>query len=174
MINFLYYLLLICCSFSAYSSYELDFIIGESKNTIPLRHYLEIKEIDIVNETIDNPKPSLDEFGEILPYIPYKKGDTIAPGECFHFKLKNSNEDLNQESIVLQPSKITFKVLDDKKQEIEDVVLAWVYKGEKINFISDENKNFVFMPFQRNLPQRDRHTQFLKYNYELGLIDINN
>lgn len=171
MNKFLSLLVFIALSSIAYAGYEIDFMIGETKNTRPLKFSMKIQEIDLEGETIISPLPIKDEFDEPIYYSPPKIGDTINPGEYFHFRLLNNSSDLDLENSQSIPSQIIFSVLNEQKEIIDDVILGWKYKNGKINFISSGEKNFVFMPFQRNLPKIDRKTGIYKNTYEISLIN---
>lgn len=159
-------------SANAFADYGIDFFIGESKNTRPLKYHLKIKNIDVKNEDIESIKPTVDEFGDFLEPVYNQIGNEISPGENFHFRLSNNTTGLIKDNLKVEPSSIVFTVLDETKKELGEVNLSWLYNGEKINFISDEKSSFVFLPFQRNMPIKDRKTGLLKYTYEISIIDI--
>lgn len=169
-INILFFLIFF--SVNSFAGYEIEFFIGESKNTRPLKHHLKIKEIDIKNENTKSLMPTFDEFGEPLAAVYNKVGDEIAPGKNFHFKFDNNSNLLQGDLLNMKPSEIVFTVLDKNKKELGDIKLSWLYNENKINFISDENSCFVFLPFQRNMPTKDKKTGLLQYTYEISLIDL--
>ena len=50
------YFSFIFLSINGYASYEVDFLVGETKNTRPLSYALKIKEIDLKDERFLNPQ----------------------------------------------------------------------------------------------------------------------
>ena len=152
--------MLLCFSFiflsiNSHASYEVDFLIGETKNTRPLSYvikFLNPQNVYLIDD--DN----IDKYSS--PQI----GDMIEPRQFFHFKISDNSKNSSQNI-----SKIVYDVLNEKGEILGSSTLSWFYDGEKINFIDSGISEFFFLPFQRQLSRIDKKGIYHN-KYDISLI----
>jgi hypothetical protein len=159
------YFSFIFLSINCYASYEVDFLIGETKNTRPLSYAIKIKDIELNGAKFLNPQHvSLIDEDDIDEYRSPQIGDMIEPRQHFHFKISDNSKNSSEKA-----SKIVYDVLNEKEEILGSSALSWYYDGEKINFVDSGELEFSFLPFQRQPSRIDKKGTYHN-KYEISLI----
>jgi hypothetical protein len=154
---------------SCLASYEVDFLIGETKNTQPLTTSFRIKSINLSKDSLILNKDELkvDEIIQPSQSIQIKvteenvvKIDTKSLCEFYNSTDEENKKNPNWQSIILEVQK--------EDNEWEEVPLYWAHSNSSV-FVNGHSENFLLAPFQRNFANK-RKDGTLVYTIEVGLI----
>jgi len=148
------------------ASYEIDFLIGETKNTQPLTTSLRLKSFNLSEKSEILNKEEISNIIKPSQSMPIK----IKEHEIKNIKIQdycdfcNSSNDEKNKNPFWQSIVLEAQVSEEKWEEVP---LYWAHLGSSV-FISGDNNNFLWCDFQRKLPSKQKDETIL-YTIEVGL-----
>jgi len=163
---------------------EVDFFIGETVNSTPLKSKLIFKEeallpdiqrVKLISNFFDEiDKEEIDKASipDISPHsfaqIKFKseKSDNLTLAEFSELR----NQSIEERKKNTKWNHITFEV-DNQMGEKEDISVYWGSTQDWVLFLMGESEHYVFAPFQRTAPWKNKKTGIVYQKYEIGLLE---
>ena len=169
MIGYIYFLIfnfsiIFFSPLSVASGYEVDLLVGETTNSTPLQSKLVLTENILDGKKIEDDKIQTC----IAPHSFAKFNFKYENQESLTFEdlIEIRNQNINEREKNSKWNHITFKI-DDK----EDISLYWGITDDSVLFLVGESENYIFAPFQRSLPWKNKKTGIVYQKYEVGLLE---